>query len=105
MQMEKRGVVVGDLSAGAVMRARIYPHDLGVNSLVSFGVGIANADAIMTDGKSLENIGVTPDELLLPTGEEMAEKHDAVLARALELVGVTMTPKKAGTLFPIIWEK
>ncbi|MCM3873408.1 MAG: S41 family peptidase [Pyrinomonadaceae bacterium] len=105
MQMEKRGVVVGDLSAGAVMRARVYPHDLGANTLVSFGVGITNADAIMTDGRSLENVGVTPDELLLPSGEDMAAKRDTVLAHALKLVGVTMTPEKAGALFPIIWEK
>ena len=105
MQMEKRGVVIGDLSAGAVMRAQVYPHDLGSDTLVRFHVGITNADAIMPDGKSLESVGVTPDELLLPTGEDMAAKRDAVLAHALELAGVTMTPEKAGKLFPIIWEK
>ena len=105
MQMKKRAVVIGDLSAGAVMRARFYPHDLGAETLVPFGVGITNADVVMPDGKSLEHVGVTPDEVLLPSGEDLAAKRDVVMARALELVGVKMTPEKAGTLFPIIWEK
>ena len=87
------------------MRARIYPHDIGADTLVSFAVGITTADAIMTDGTSLENIGITPDELLLTTGEDMAAKRDVVLARAFELAGVGMTPEKAASLFPIIWEK
>jgi C-terminal processing protease CtpA/Prc len=106
MQLEKRGVVVGDLSDGAVMRAREYGHDLGADTQVSFSVGVTTADYIMSDGKSLEDVGVTPDELILPTGEDMAAKRDVVLARAFHLAGVTaMTPEKAGTLFPIIWEK
>lgn len=106
IQLEKRGLVIGDLSSGKVMRARRYTHDLGAETQVSFGVGITNADYIMADGKSLEDVGVTPDELLLPTGEDMAAKRDVVLARAFHLAGVTgMTPEKAGTLFPIIWEK
>lgn len=105
MQLEKRGVIIGDRSAGAVMRARIYPHDIGADTLVSFLVGITTADAIMADGSSLENVGITPDELLLPTGEDMAAKRDVVLARAFELAGVQITPEKAAALFPIIWEK
>ena len=106
MQTEKRGAVIGDLSAGAVMRSRFYQHDLGAETLVSFGVGITNADVLMTtDGKSLENLGVTPDEALLPSGADMAAKRDVVLSRALELAGVKMSPEEAGKLFPIIWEK
>ena len=105
MQLKKRAVVIGDLSAGAVMRARFYSHDLGAETLVPFGVGITNADVVMPDGKSLEHVGVTPDEVLLPSGEDLAAKRDVVMARALELVGVKMTPEKAGTLFPIIWDK
>ena len=105
MQLEKRAVVLGDLSAGAVMRSRFYNHALGADTLVSFGVGITDADVLMTDGKSLENLGVTPDELILPSGADMAAKRDIVMARGLELVGVKMSPEDAGKLFPIIWEK
>jgi C-terminal processing protease CtpA/Prc len=60
---------------------------------------------MMPDGKSLEHVGVTPDELLLPSGADLAAKRDVVIARALDLVGVKITPEKAGALFPIIWEK
>ncbi|MDQ1523613.1 MAG: hypothetical protein QOE47_1537, partial [Pyrinomonadaceae bacterium] len=103
MQLEKRGVVIGDQSAGAVMRSRTYGHDVGGVNLVAFGASITNADVIMTDGKSLERVGVTPDELLLPTGEDLAARRDPVLARALELAGVKVTPEKAGTFFPPQW--
>lgn len=105
MQLEKRAVVIGDLSAGAVMRARTYSHDLGTENVIPWGVNITNADLIMADGKSLEHVGVIPDELLIPSGGDLAAKRDPVMARALELVGMKMTPEKAGALFPIIWEK
>ena len=103
IQLEKRGTVIGDVSAGAVMRARSYPHDLGASTLVGFAVIITNADVIMPDGKSLENVGVNPDELLEPTAEDMAAHRDPVLARAAELLGMKLDPAKAGTLFPIEW--
>lgn len=105
MQMEKRAIVIGDVSAGAVMRSRFYQTNLGAETLVAFGVGVTEADLIMTDGKSIEHTGVTPDELLLPSGEDLASKRDVVMVRALELVGVKVTPEKAGAFFPIIWEK
>jgi carboxyl-terminal processing protease len=105
MQMEKRAVVIGDLSAGAVMRSRFYQTTLGATTLVAFGVGVTDADLIMTDGKSLEHAGVTPDELVLPSGADLAAKRDVVMVRALELVGVKVTPEKAGAFFPIIWDK
>jgi C-terminal processing protease CtpA/Prc len=103
MQLEKRGSVIGDQSAGAVMRSRTHSHDVGGGSLVVFGASITNADVIMTDGKSLERVGVTPDELVLPTGADLAARRDPVLARALELAGLKVTPEKAGTFFPPQW--
>ena len=106
IQLEKRGVVIGDRTAGAVMRALQLFHVLddhsmmGVYSLNGFGVSVTDADLVMTDGRSLERTGVTPDELLLPTAEDLAARRDPVLARAAELVGVKLEPEKAGTLFP-----
>ena len=105
MQLEKRAVIIGDLSEGKVMRSRRYGHDLGAETLVSFNVSVTNADYIMSDGQSLENVGVKPDELLLPTGEDLAAKRDVVMARAFEIHGIKITPEKAGKLFPILWEK
>jgi carboxyl-terminal processing protease len=105
MQLEKRGIVIGDRSAGAVMEARFFDHKLGVDTIVPYGASVTDADLIMGDGKSLERVGVIPDELLLPSPADMAAKRDPVLSRAAEKAGVQLDPAKAGTLFPIEWPK
>lgn len=105
VQLEKRGIVIGDVSSGAVMRSRSHMHELGLDTVVFFGASITDADIIMTDGKSLERIGVIPDELKIPTPQQLAGKQDPVLAYAALLAGVTMSPEKAGGLFPIEWKK
>ena len=105
MQMEKRGTIIGDRSAGAVMRAEGHSYQLGADVVVLYAASITDADLIMTDGKSLERTGVTPDELLLPTAADLAAKRDPVLARAAALVGVKLDPEKAGSIFPVEWRK
>ena len=104
MQLEERARVIGDQTAGAVMQSRFYRHELGDQNRIYFGASITNADVIMKDGKSLEHVGVTPDELLIPTQEDLATHHDPVLAHAAELVGYELSPDKAGKLFPIEWK-
>jgi carboxyl-terminal processing protease len=105
VQLEKRGVVIGDVSAGAVMRSKQYDHDLGTDTVIFFGASITDADVIMTDGKSLERVGVSPDEVKVPTASDLAAKRDPVLAYAAILAGVNISPEKAGALFPIEWKK
>jgi len=105
VQLEKRGTVIGDRSAGAVMRSKSYGHELGQDTVVFYGASITDADIIMSDGKSLERVGVVPDETRLPTNLDLAAKRDPVLAYAASLVGVTISPEKAGGLFPIEWRK
>ena len=103
IQIEKRGTVLGDRSMGAVMASRYYDHQTGVGQVLYFGNSITVADLIMTDGKSLEKTGVVPDELMLPTGEDLAGKRDPVLAKAAEMLGVKLDAEKAGTFFPKEW--
>jgi len=103
MQLEKRAVVLGDKSAGAVMEARRFTYKLGLDTVIMYGASITDADIIMTDGKSLENTGVTPDELILPTAADLAAGRDPVLARAVELCGGKITPEAAGALFTYEW--
>jgi carboxyl-terminal processing protease len=100
VQLEKRGTVIGDRTAGAVMGARQYSHEVGITSAAFFGTSVTVQDVRMNDGKSLENTGVTPDEIKLPTGADLAAKSDPVLAYAASRVGITLDAAKAGALFP-----
>ena len=59
----------------------------------------------MSDGRSLEHVGVTPDELLLPSANAIANGRDPVLAHALLQFapGVKITGEEAGKAFPYEW--
>ncbi len=105
IQLEKRGTIIGDRSAGEVMLSKGYEYKAGIDRVVFYGASITDADLVMTDGKSLEHSGVQPDELLLPTGAEIVQGEDKVLSRAAELAGAKLDPEKAGTLFPIEWRR
>ena len=108
IQLEKRGIVLGDRSAGAVMRAAFRPGALGDMSsgnMVFYGASITDADIVMADGRSLEHSGVIPGELILPSPADLATSRDPVLARAAELVGATLSAEKAGSMFPLEKEK
>jgi C-terminal processing protease CtpA/Prc len=105
LQLQKRATVVGDRSAGAVMRSRAHRYQYGVDTVVFYGCSITDADLLMSDGKSLENVGVQPDEVVVPTAADIAAGRDPALSRAAELAGLAIDPKAAGELFPVEWEK
>jgi C-terminal processing protease CtpA/Prc len=106
VQMEKRGTVIGDHTAGAVMEAREYSfsQDKAFGQFLPYGLQMTVADLKMTDGNSLEHRGVTPDEILLPGPEELAAGADPQLARALQLAGVNLSSSAAGQLLPVRWK-
>ena len=105
IQLEHRGVVLGDQSSGSVMESRRYQFHQGADTQIFYGASITDADLIMGDGKSLEHTGVIPDELILPSPADLAAGLDPVLARAAKLAGIELDPVKAGQLFPIEWRK
>ncbi len=104
VQLEKRGIVLGDRTYGKVMRSRLYPHQIGLETIIIYGVSVTDADIIMGDGKSLEGTGVSPDEVLLPTAEDLRSQKDPVLARAVAIAGGTLDPVDAGKMFPFKWK-
>ncbi|HKR12978.1 MAG TPA: S41 family peptidase [Pyrinomonadaceae bacterium] len=104
IQTEKRGAILGDRTSGKVMRSRLYPHQIGLETVIFYGVSVTDADLIMPDGKSLEGPGVAPNEVLLPTGADLRAQHDTVLSRAVAAAGGAMDPTEAGKLFPFKWK-
>jgi len=103
VQLQKRGAVVGDRSEGAVMEAEEYVEHSGMDVRLYYGVQVTEWDLIMEDGKSLEHVGVTPDEVVLPTAADLAAGRDPAMVRAAELVGLQISPEEAGKFFPFEW--
>ena len=103
IQLEKRGTVVGDQSAGAVMEALHYANSQGMDVKFFYGFSVTEADLIMKDGKSLEHVGVTPDLVINPTAKDLADGSDPVLAKAAELADLKLDAAAAGKLFPFEW--
>lgn len=100
IQLEKRGTVIGDQTSGAVMTSLQYHEQVGLDIVVFFSVSVTVADLIMSDGVSLEHRGVTPDQIRLPTAEDLAAGRDVVMSYAASLEGITLDPVEAGKLFP-----
>jgi C-terminal processing protease CtpA/Prc len=100
VQLENRGTVIGDKSSGQVMESEGFA---GERVEAGYGLYVTVADLTMKDGKSIEHVGVTPDETMIPTAQDLADGKDPVLAHAAQLAGWPLTPEQAGKLFPYKW--
>jgi C-terminal processing protease CtpA/Prc len=100
LQMRQRGTVVGDRTAGAVMESRGYQHTVGNEVVVFYYMSVTVADLVFADGTRLEDRGVIPNEIVLPSGADLAARRDPALARAITIAGHSLTPEAAGDLFP-----
>lgn len=103
IQIEKRGKIVGDVSAGAVMTSNsVSLGDVrgvsGFEKVFVFGMNVTVADLIMSDGQRLEKIGVLPDYPVGPSASAVSNRTDPILAFAAELLKVKITPEEAGKL-------
>ena len=78
-----------------------FSDQVGLRVGFFYGASITVSDLIMSDGKSLEKVGVTPDEVRLPSPDDLAASRDPVMSYAASLFGVTLDPLEAGKLFPI----
>lgn len=102
VQIEKRGVVLGDHTVGDGCLPAF--HEFGSSQLhFAYGLTLCTAELVMSDGQSLRGRGVTPDTLILPTQADIAAGRDPALSAAVALLGGSLTPEQAGKLFPVIW--
>jgi C-terminal processing protease CtpA/Prc len=100
VQLAGRGIVLGDTTWGALMTSRYYGHQTGSGeTTVFYGVTVSISDYVASDGSRPEGVGVIPDEVVLPSGADLAAHRDPVLARALARLGMPMSPEDAGKLF------
>jgi carboxyl-terminal processing protease len=99
VQLEKRGIVIGDRTSGQVRESlKLRHNEFHAGSTPQYVVSVSVADLIFADGKNLEGSGVTPDIMVLPTQQDLATGRDPVLAEALKLLGHPMDPEQAGKL-------
>jgi carboxyl-terminal processing protease len=101
VQLEKRGTIIGDQTAGAVMTSRQFQEEIGIDVVVFFAASITVSDLIMPDGNSLEHKGVMPDEIRLPAAADLAANRDVVMSYAASREGITLDPLEAGKFFLI----
>jgi carboxyl-terminal processing protease len=85
VQIRHRGKVMGDRTSARVNAALIFPGEVGSVYQVFYATEIAVARAVMADGEGLEGKGVLPDELCVPTRDDLRSSKDPCLNRALEL--------------------
>ena len=79
----------------------MHGHALVLNAVTGafYASAITEADVIMADGQSLQNVGVIPDETILPSAADLASIRDPVMSRAAEILGDKLPPEKAGKIF------
>ncbi len=99
VQLETRGTLVGDHTSGLTMASIRIPHHAGIHPFYFYGTSVTIADTVMTDGKSLEHIGVSPDQTFLPSPADLVAHRDHVLSFAASLQGVQLTPEQAAKVF------
>jgi len=101
IQIEKRGKISGDLTAGKVMEAKFVNLAAvrGIETYFFFGIEVTTADLEMSDGQRLEGIGVIPDIAIGPTALGLAEKIDPVLGYAVSLFGSSLSGEQAGKYY------
>jgi carboxyl-terminal processing protease len=89
------GTLLGDRTPGFLTEAMGYAHLTAEATSVFYGTNIGVAMLERPDGSRVEGIGVTPDELIEPTADDLAQRRDPVLARALQIAGLPYDPVKA----------
>ncbi len=99
LQLERRATVVGDRTAGMVMRGLFFSHKVGTEVAIYYGVSVTVADLVHPDGRSLEKTGVTPDTVMLPSADDLEMRRDPVLSAVARTLDVVLDPVAAYRLY------
>ena len=99
LQLEGIATVVGDRSAGAVRESFQLGHDVGFTKYITYGVSVTVDDVTMEDESHLENVGVMPEWIVLPTGADLAARRDPQMTKALALAGIQVDPVQAARIY------
>ena len=104
-QSTGKAMVIGDASLGRVMRSSYYPEEVGAENIVFYGIQISNAKVVLPNGEELEGKGVTPDMPCNPSGDDMREKRDVcmdkAIAKAREALHLPPQTNKPAVLEPV----
>lgn len=97
MQLSGRATIIGDKTMGAVSMAQIYRQKIGASPVVFYGAQTTIGRAVFPDGQDLEKVGVTPDNLCIPSAFALASKKDPCLELAISVLKTKLSEKKAGS--------
>ena len=99
IQLEKRGIILGDVTAGRSVKTNFIAHSSWATFTSPFGLQIPVAEIVLMNGDRLNDKGVTPDQIISPTQSDLAKRSDPVLARAAEQLGFKLSPEDSGKIF------
>lgn len=100
IQRRKRGLVLGDRTAGQLFETTTVAYARGALFAFSFaGVRVPSGEITFSDGSSLDGHGLTPNLVLLPQPADLIAGRDPVLARAAAMSEETLSPENAYRLF------
>jgi carboxyl-terminal processing protease len=98
-QRVKRAIVIGDKTSGAVVASKTFSEQLGAERVVPFAIQISTSKIMFPDNENLEAKGVQPDQMCVPTGEELRSNRDLCYTVAMHTLakqlGINLPPPKA----------
>jgi len=97
-QRVKRAIVIGDKTSGAVVASKTFSEQLGAERVVPFAIQISTSKVIFPDNENLEARGVQPDQMCVPTGDELRSNRDLCYTVAMQALakqlGINLPPAK-----------
>ena len=101
LQLERKAVVIGDHTLGAVTEANYLDEEVGAGMVIAYGINVGTAKIVLPGGEILEKKGITPDVNCVPTEDDLREKRDPCLDLAAKLAQDAIAPKATVAAAPV----